>query len=106
LSAAVIVYLNEAATTVELSSKPNPSRKGQAVVFTATVKASVLKSTPTGTVAFKDGAKKLGSARLHKGVAKFATKSLKIGTHKITANYSGDKNFNPNQSAVLKQKVN
>jgi hypothetical protein len=106
LSAAAIAYLNQAATTVDLSSKPNPSKQGQNVVFTATVKAAIGKTIPSGTISFQDGSKRLGSAKLNKGVAKFSTKGLGIGTHKITADYSGDKNFNPAQSDVLKQKVN
>jgi hypothetical protein len=106
LSATAIVFLNEAATKISLKSSPNPSQKGQAVVFTAAVKAALKgKNSPTGTVTFKDGSKKLGTAKLVSGVAKFTTKNLTVGTHKITADYSGDDNFNPNTSSVLRQKV-
>jgi len=106
LSATAIVFLNEAATKIGLKSAPNPSKKGQPIVFTATVKAALKgEETPTGTVTFKDGSKKLGTAKLVAGVAKFTTKKLGVGTHKITADYSGDGNFNPNQSPVLLQKV-
>jgi len=106
-SATAIVFLNEAATKISLKSAPNPSQEGQAVVFTAAVKAALKsKNSPTGTVTFKDGSKKLGTVKLAGGVAKFTTKNLTVGTHKITAAYSGDGNFNPNTSSVLRQKVN
>ncbi len=50
LSAAAIVFLNEAAVRMSLKSSPNPSKKGQPVTFTATVKAAVKqKSQPSGT---------------------------------------------------------
>lgn len=106
LSASMSVFLNLAATRITLKSSPNPSNHGQPVTFTATV-ASALKRkvAPTGTVTFKDGSKKLGSAKLAKGTAKFTTSKLSVGNHKITANYSGDSNFNPGVSAVLVQKV-
>lgn len=77
------------------------------MVFTAAVKAALKgENSPTGTVTFKDGSKKLGTAKLVSGVAKFSTKNLTVGTHKITADYSGDDSFNPNTSSVLRQKVN
>ena len=106
LSATVTVFLNEAATKITLKSAPNPSKKGQAVVFTATVKAALGSKSPTGTVTFKDGSTKLGSSKLSSGVAKFTTKKLSVGTHKITADYSGDSSFNPGKSPVVSQKVN
>ncbi len=107
LSATAIVFLNQAAVRISLKSSQNPSTKGQPVTFTATVKAAVKqKSQPTGTVTFKDGSKKLGTVKLTNGVAKFTTSKLGVGKHKITAAYSGDSNFNPDQSPVLVQEVN
>ena len=106
LSAEVIAFLNQAATKINLKSAPNPSKKGEAVVFTATVTAALNAGTgPAGTVTFKDGTKNLGRATLTNGVAKFTTKKLAVGEHKISAAYSGDANFNPNKSRVLVQKV-
>jgi hypothetical protein len=57
-------------------------------------------------VTFNDGANALGTGTLAGGVATFATSSLSIGTHSITAFYGGDSNFNPSTSAVLTQSVN
>jgi len=105
-SATAIVFLNEAAVRMTLKSSQNPSDKGQPVTFTATVQATVKqKNQPGGTVTFKDGSKKLGIAELSDGVAKFTASKLGVGKHNIRAFYSGDSNFNPDQSATLVQIV-
>ena len=50
--------------------------------------------TPTGTVQFKDGGSNLGSAQtLTNGTAQLTIATLASGTHVITAEYSGDTNF-------------
>jgi uncharacterized repeat protein (TIGR01451 family) len=83
----------KAATATALTSSVNPSSPGQSVTFTATVTS--VAGTPTGTVQFKDGGTSLGAPQsLSGGVATFATSSLSAGTHAITADYSGDANFN------------
>src|SRR5207248_2620088 len=59
------------------------------------------------TVTFFDGATNLGSAALDaSGQATLSLASLSVGTHDLTANYSGDANFNPSTSATLTQTVN
>ena len=82
-----------AATTTTVSSSVNPSDFGQSVTFTATVTASA--GTPSGTVQFKDNGSNLGTAvSLNgSGVATFSTSSLTVGTHTITAEYSGVTGF-------------
>jgi hypothetical protein len=100
------VLLNTAGTYVQLSSSSNPSQAGDTVTFTATVQGSVTTTTvPTGTVIFRDGGNSLGSVALSDGTASFSTSSLSQGTHRITATYEGDKNFNPNRSSSLSQTV-
>jgi Bacterial Ig-like domain (group 3)/FG-GAP-like repeat/FG-GAP repeat len=102
----VAILLNEAGTFVPLSSSPNPSKLGQPVTFTATVKGSVLDSTtPTGKLIFKEGSTVLATERLKRGSAFFATSALSEGAHKVTASYSGDSTFNPNNSEILVQTV-
>jgi len=106
MSTDVTVFLNQAAVRISLKSSPNPSKKGQRVTFNASVSAAVKqKGRPTGTVTFKDGSKQLGTVKLANGVAKYATSKLAVGKHKITAAYSGDSQFNPDQSPVLVQTV-
>lgn len=91
------------ATTMALTSTPNPSSLGQAVTFTATVSAS--SGTPAGKVVFKDGTTILGTGTLTDGVATFVTSSLTTGSHKITARYDGSPRFNPSTGEVT-QTVN
>jgi hypothetical protein len=96
------------ATTTSLISSANPSATGQSITFTATVTGpSGNMTVPTGTVNFLDGTTTLASAGLNgSGVAVYSTSSLAIGSHSITAVYSGDTNFSGSTSTVLTQVVN
>ena len=84
-------------TTTTLSSSANPSTVGQSVTFTAAVAAASGAGTPTGTVTFTfDGQAEtpvdlavVGGA----DQAAFSTSTLAIGTHTISAAYSGDSSF-------------
>src|SRR5204862_1153242 len=65
--------------------------------------------TPSGTVNFKDGASSItgcGAQALAAASATCATSTLSVGSHSITAVYSGDTNFTTSTSAVLTQVVN
>ena len=92
-----------------LTSGTNPSVSGQSVTFTATVAAASPGSgTPTGTVNFLDGTTTIGTGTLNSsGVATFSTSTLtSVGTHSITAVYSGDTNFATSTSSAVSQVVN
>ncbi len=91
-------------TTTALVSSSNPSTIGASVTFSATVNGA----SPTGTVQFKDGAANLGApvALPGSGIAQFTTSALTLGTHPITAVYSGDVNNATSTSAVVNQVVN
>jgi hypothetical protein len=106
-SAAVTETINQptgtTASTTSVVSSANPAVSGQSVTFTATV--SVASGTPTGAVTFKDGATVLGSAPLGSGHATL-TVGLAIGSHSITAVYSGDNTFASSTSTALTQTVN
>ncbi|MCK9915212.1 Ig-like domain repeat protein [Microbacteriaceae bacterium K1510] len=94
--------VNAVTSATTLTSSLNPSALGQAVTFTATVSGT----TPTGTVTFKDGATTLGTGTLNgAGQTTFATSSLTVGAHSITAVYSGDANNAASTSAALTQAV-
>jgi ELWxxDGT repeat protein len=82
-----------------LSSSPNPSGFGQAVTFTATVQVGVGLPAPTGTVDFKEGATDLtpGGVTLAGNQATFSTAALTVGSHTITAIYSGNSNYKGSQ---------
>ncbi len=106
-SAVLNQTVNQDATTTSIASSLNPSTYGEKVTFTATVTASAPGSgMPTGTVTFMDGSTMLGTGTLSGGVVTFSTSSLSVGTHSITAVYSGDSDFKTSKSQVLRQRVN
>jgi YVTN family beta-propeller protein len=95
----------QANTTTGVISTANPSNLGQAVTFTATVTPQGA-STPTGTVTFKDGATPICTAvPLASDQAQCGTSSLTLGSHSITAVYSGDVHFVGSTSPPLSQVV-
>lgn len=86
--------------TVNLTASPNPAFGGSLVTFTATVAGSA--TTPTGTVIFYDGSVPLGSATLNSGgVATYATSTLYVGPHSLTAAYGGNGYYNASSSAAV-----
>jgi sugar lactone lactonase YvrE len=94
-----------AATLTAVLSSANPSVLGQSVTFTATVTPQSL-GTPTGAVTFNDGTTAICSAApLSSSQATCATAGLAVGTHSITAVYSGDFNFQGSTSPALTQAV-
>ena len=86
----VVTQVVSNATSTLLFSAQNPSTAGTTVLFEAIVE-SVAPSTsiPTGTVTFLDGATQIGTGPLNSQVATFSTSSLAVGSHSITAQYSG-----------------
>jgi hypothetical protein len=98
--------VNQDSTTSTLTSSRNPSPHFAPVTFTAVVTANAPGSgTPTGTVSFEDGALLLATRLLIAGRATFTISALRIGTHTIRADYSGDANFLAGNSHVLRQTV-
>jgi probable HAF family extracellular repeat protein len=88
-----------------LTSSPNPSQRGQAVTFTATV-SSIAGAPPNGEqVVFKSGAIVLGSGSLTDGVATLTTASLGVGKNRISATYAGDAIYASSKSPLLTQVV-
>ena len=86
------------------SSLPQ-STYGEAVTITVTFSAPAVGSAPmTGTVAFFDGATYLGTAPLVdppvSGTASLSLSSLAIGSHTITAVYSGDANYSSSTTTI------
>lgn len=78
-------------TTTALSASATTVAGGTSVTFTATVTPTSGTPTPTGTVTFKDGTTTLGTGPVNgSGVATYATSSLSVGSHSITASYGGD----------------
>jgi len=88
-------------TTISVVSSLNPATSGQAVTFTATVTPAAA----TGTVSFYDGSTLLGSATLTNGVATYSSSSLALGTHSITADYSGSSTYGASYSSTLSEVI-
>jgi ELWxxDGT repeat protein len=86
-------------TTTTISSSPKRSAFGEAVTFTATISVVPGAASPTGTVDFKEGATDLtpGGVSVTGGEAIFITTALGVGSHTITAVYSGDSTFTGSQ---------
>ena len=90
------------AVSLALAAGTNPSTYGTALTFTATIAPT----SATGTVTFFDGATAISAAvPVSGGSASFITSALSAGAHSITAQYSGDANFNPATSPALVQNV-
>jgi hypothetical protein len=90
-----------ASTTTTLTSSANPSTPGQGVTFSAMVSPAAA----TGSVAFFDGANSLGRAPVAGGAASLSTAALSVGSHSITAVYSGDSTYATSTSPALTQTV-
>jgi hypothetical protein len=104
-SAAVTQSVSQSGSSTALVSNANPSSYGQAVTFTATVQPSY-SGTPSGNVTFSDGSNSLGSISLSGASAQLTLSNFSLGSHSITAKYSGDSNFTASTSAPVAQTVN
>jgi autotransporter-associated beta strand protein len=110
-STATTVNITQGPTTTTLSTAFTPTVLGQLVNLTATVAGTGAGVSPTGTVQFFDGTTSLGSITLTSAAttgpstAILRTSSLGLGTHSITATYSGDANYSASTSTAVSQVV-
>jgi hypothetical protein len=95
-----------APTITTVSSSISPSVLGQAVTFTAALNFFG-SQRPTGTLTFLlDGTTTLGTSTLDNfPAATITTAGLAVGTHTITASYSGDNNNAGSTSGAFTQTV-
>jgi hypothetical protein len=91
----------EQPSAVALTSSANPSPFGAPVTFTATVSPAAA----TGTVTFKDASTALGTVTISSGPVMYTTSSLALGSHSITAVYSGNSTYAGSTSPTLTQNV-
>jgi PKD repeat protein len=90
-------------TDTILTSSTIKTTFGDTVELTAEVRPTTGQTKPSGTVSYYDGTRFLGSLTLIPGgKTKQTTNDLSIGSHLITAKYSGGSNFNPSTSKPLK----
>lgn len=94
-------------TEVAVSASPGSTTYGNSVTLTATVtngRASIL--GPTGTVTFKEGSTVLGTGTLSSGTTTLTSPILDVGSHSITAHYSGSFTHKANSSSSISVAVN
>ena len=105
-TSASLVQDVQGAATVALTSNLNPSNYGSAVVFTVTVTPGQAQAT-TGTVNILDGAVKIGTVTLAGTPAggTFSTSTLSVGSHTITAVYTGNSFYGSSTSPAVLQVV-
>ena len=93
-----------------VSADNNPALPGTPVTFTAQFpKVAAGAATPTGTVTFFDNGISIGTATvtMTNGVASavITKPSLTVGTHPITATYSGDTNYGAVTSPIYNEVI-
>ncbi len=96
-SAGSLTVSNPVTPAITLTPSPSAGKIDTKFTFTAALTSAA--GTPTGTVYFMDGTTTLGSAVLTSGAASYST-LLAVGTHSITARYSGDGSFSAVSSTV------
>jgi autotransporter-associated beta strand protein len=98
--------VGQAGSLTTMATPGVASVSGQAVSFTALVSPGP--SVPTGVVAFFVDGTMSGTAPIDSttGLATFTMTTLGVGTHTITAAYTGDANFQQSQSGAIQQVVN
>jgi hypothetical protein len=100
------ITVQPAADTATLTSSATGSvNAGTNVTFTATIVSSAGTATPTGNVIFSDGSTQLSTIAVSSGAASYSTTTLTVGSHSITAAYSGDPNFASATSNTVTQGV-
>jgi hypothetical protein len=101
-SAPITITVSGASTSIALTS-PATSFFGTAPV---PLTATVTPSSATGTITFYDGRSLLAQQPVVSGIATCSATSLAVGTHTITAAYSGNSTQDAAQSPALSIEVN
>lgn len=103
-SAALNQVVNVATTATSLTPSLNPVNVNQHVTYTATV-ASQYGGAATGTITFMDGSAAVATVTLSGNQATYRTKYGSLGSHTITAIYSGDGNDSASASPAITENV-
>jgi Bacterial Ig-like domain (group 3) len=97
VSAAITVAVGTSPTTTTLTSNPAAPLPGKQLTLKAVVQQDSGVVTPTGTVTYVEGTTTLGTEPVvllgTTPTAKLVLPSLPLGTHVITATYSGSSTF-------------
>ena len=92
-STPVALTVTQIPTTLALTANPASAVVGTPVTITATVGFPATSLLPSGTVTIKDGSTTVATLAVVDGAASFTTSTLAVGTHSLSASYSGDTNF-------------
>ena len=85
-------------TITRITAPVTKAAQGTSLSFNVTVAGG----TPAGTVQLFDGTTAIGSAtQVSSGAATISTSALSVGTHQISAHYSGDANTLASQSGAV-----
>ena len=98
----VVQISSQTADTISLNSSANPSTFGSMITLTATISPTAY----SGTVTFLDNSSTIGIAPVVNGTATYSISTLAIGSHPLTAVYSGDAVYIASTSSVFSQLVN
>ena len=105
-SPTVTVTITGAATTLALTSTPNPTVAFQQITLTANLASSAGASTTASTITFlRDGAP-IGTAQASAAGTAILTTSLPAGTSALTATFAGSTNLTASTSAPITEVVN
>lgn len=98
--------VTRAGTSASVSESLSSSVVGQGVTFTAQVSPATA-GHPTGTVTFLVDGNPAATVSVNPatGQASFSTSSLSLGTHTVTAEYSGDSNYTGSQAGAIQDTV-
>jgi Glycoside hydrolase family 44/Bacterial Ig-like domain (group 3) len=88
-------------TATSLSASATQITTGETVTAYVHVAAQGGSATPTGSVYLSDGATVLGTMALANGGASFSVPALAMGTHSLSAAYSGTLGFSPSTSTPV-----
>jgi hypothetical protein len=104
-TATTVTFAAASGLTTTITSAMNPSTSGLSVTFTIRVTTGTA-TAATGAVTIRDAGSTIGSCSLVAGTCTFATNTLGVGSHSITAVYGGDANYLTSTSSTLTQTVN
>ena len=93
------------ATTTTIAASPNPQVAGGSVTFTITVQPESGSGVPSGQITTTVDGAAGPTLTLNNGEATYSTTSLPVGSHTITASYSGDANYSPSSASSFTETV-
>ena len=93
------LFMNQGGSILTAKASTTSIAAGQSLTLSSTMTPTLTgQPRPTGTITFYDGVTAIGSTSVD---GSLSTNKLAVGTHTITAKYSGDAHFNPNAASPV-----